>query len=251
MHNETTTAAPVVEKVKTTVEPIKFNGQQLYVRIRGAQQPCVQKTTPEHYRKVQGSLKKVEQVISFTIAIDSPMGVLALAQAALLEAPEAERLQLAERIFGNWLDSSAARGYVPSQTEPGQQEWDEVATAKALCQATTPRKSGTSIEDLRKEREDINSIMVPLLEFIMVATSSDDEPNWAEIESVIGRKFTETEAMIEYRVSLKEKLQNLTASIKVKEESINKSKAKRAAKKAAAPAPAAASNAAPEPNVQY
>ncbi len=240
----TTTAA--VEKVKTVTEPLGIE-----VRIRSAALPCVQETTPAHTRKVQGSIKPVAEKIVFRAAIDAPMNAVALAQAALLECPESERLQLAERIFYNWLSNAAERAYVPSQTEPGTQVWDENAYAKALCQPTAPRKAGVSIDDLRKEREDINAIMVPLLEIIMTTTQSGEEPNWEEVKSIIGREFTEVEALIEYRVQLKERLQNLTASIKVKEEAMAKARASKQAKKAEKPAAPSKVAAATEENVAH
>lgn len=253
---DTTTSNTEATKIKVVVEPLidLDNNQPIRVKVRGAGLPCISKTTLAHTRKVQGAVKNVEETVEYRAAIDAPMNVVALAQAALMEAPEADRLPLAEKIFGNWLTQAAARAYVPSQLEPGAQVWDENAYAKALCSPTAPRKAGVSIDDLRKEREDINAIMVPLLEIIMTATSTGEEPNYAEAAQIIGREFTELEAMIEYRIQLKERLQNLTASIKVKEDSMAKARANKAAKKAEKKdAPSAVNTAASntEANVQH
>lgn len=231
----TDTIAPKSESKipKAVVEPlIDENGAQMHVSVGTVKLPLTRVTVPEHKRKKDGVEKTVPEAIRFDIDYSQPILVAQAALFALESVASGEdRIVLAERIFGGWIDQASQRGYVPDPTNPGETIWDERAMAKDLVSPRAQRKAGTSIDDLRKERDHANAILVPVLEFI-VDIKSGKEPDWALVKALVGQDFNrEAEALIEFQFTLKEKRNALNAAIKVKEEAMAKAKVSREQKK--------------------
>lgn len=231
MSNETAVPAAVVENKKPVVEPlIGDNGEQTYLIVGDAKIPMLRKTTPAHTRKKGGVQEIVKESVKF-VADYSDSAVFLLAATLALSSVSAEdKPSLTERIFSPWVDDAIEKGTVADPSTPGETIWDENVVSKNLCLARAARKTGASIADLRAEQNELNNVLVPILEICIGATNGE-EPNWAEVQQLTGTRIDELEALVEWRINAKQRLNNLNATIRAKEAAMEQAKAKRKGKK--------------------
>jgi hypothetical protein len=223
-----------VENKKPTVRPlIGDNEQQLALTVGSANIPMLERTTPEHTRKKDGVSKVVPAKIDYIADYSNPSVFLLAATLALGAASQEDKPLLTERIFSSWVNDSIEKGNVPNPNIPGEFQWDETVAAKNLCLARAARKSGQSIEDMRADRNELNNVLVPILEICIASEGDNDKVNWDEVAKLTGTKFTDIEALVEWRISAKQRLNALQLAIRTKEEAMEKAKASRAEKKKA------------------
>ncbi len=234
MPEDTTTAAAVVENKKPTVKPLlDANDQPLFLTVGAAQIPLLERTTPEHTRKKDGVSKVVPAKIDFIADYTNGSVLLLAATLALGQASAEDKPLLTERIFSSWVNDSIEKGNIPNPNIPGEFQWDETVASKNLLLARAARKSGQSIEDMRADRNELNNVLVPILEICIDSQGDNDKVNWDEVHKLTGTRFTEVEALVEWRIAAKTRLNALQLAIRTKEESMEKAKASRAEKKKA------------------
>ena len=233
MSEDTTTTTPVENK-KPTVRPlVGDNEQQLHLVVGAAQIPMLERTTPEHTRKKDGVAKVVPTKIDYIADYSNSAVFLLAATLALGAAAPEDKPLLTERIFSTWVNDSIEKGNIPNPNIPGEFQWDETVASKNLLLARVARKSGQSIEDMRADRNELNNVLVPILEICIDSQGDNDKVNWDEVHKLTGTRFSEIEALIEWRIAAKQRLNALQLAIRTKEEAMEKAKASRAEKKKA------------------
>jgi hypothetical protein len=233
MSNEVITPA-TVENKKPTVRPLLGeNDAQLFLVVGDAKLPMLERTTPAHTRKKNGVSEQVAEKTDYVADYSDGMQYVRAATVALTQAPVEDRAALAERIFSNWVDDSIEKGVVPNPSVAGETMWDETVASKNLLLARTKRAAGQSIEDLRKEFNDLNAALVPVMEQIMQGREDEALIDWTIVHKFVASSVTEFEALIEWKMQASTRLKALTAALNAKHAAMEQAKAKRAEKKKA------------------
>lgn len=247
---------PVVEEKKkpiTTIEPaLNEHGQQEYALVGTARVPIMNYSREERKVKQRDGTEKTIKGRTWFRGVIPDAGTAGLVvQQAFAQVPVEQHKDLAERIFGHWLNDASETGLVNDRT--GNTSWSPVAYVKGML-SPEHKRAGNSLADLEKEVNSVLALLVSVAEWKEKWKNAKDEAiaagviealpdgnlsgdpfsdvDWNEASTALERKLTDIDALLELQMNGYARRLDLERQINEKAAAQEKAKQEREKKKA-------------------